>query len=278
MTPKQEHALANHLRNEARKLRKLNAALTQTSALDYVAIQHGYANWRHFTNSLPDQATPQFTVTLQTSWRDPETKQYFNESIEVTISKPLKELFPKTSDVRSLIGDCSVYYDENIIAPWTGYTRSDKSPQSYIRSRLNWAARLISFVSATDLLPANAWSRPMSGFIKTLGNKNPAAFDHTNIWRNSAGKYVITTEPYFPRLENEFETLQSQSELAGYHVALADWLGIHNPDLHHPSSGTRLVLISHKSKGPDLSALTQQLNRLPNEFLPGSWSGKTTEI
>lgn len=278
MTPKQEHALANHLRNEARKLRKLDAALTQTSALDYVATRHGYANWRHFTNSLPDLATPQFTVTLQTIWRDPITRQYFSESIDVAISKPLKELFPKVADVRQLIGDCTVLYDESAIRLPAYFARSNETAQGYVRGKLNKSARLISFVSATGLIRSSAWSKPMHGFTKALGRRNPSCFDHTKMWRTTDGKYVITTEPYFPRMQEDLPKLQQQAELAGYHVAVADWLGIHNPDLNHPSSGTRLVLISHKSKGPDLSALTRQLNRLPNEFLPGSWSGKTTEI
>lgn len=278
MTPKHEHPLANHLRNEARKLRKCDATLSQTAALDQAAKQNGYENWRHFTNSLPQIPTQRFFVTLTSSWRDPATKNYFSESIDVPLSKPLQELFPKPVDIRSLIGDCTIDYEENTIRKPTYFAHSNEVPQSYVRASLNKSARFISFVSATGLLLSNAWSKPMHGFSKILGERDPSGFDHTKIWRSRDGKYVITTEPYLPRLEQEQEKLLEQSERAGYQVETANWLGIHNPNLNLPSAGTRLVLLSHKEKGLPLTDLVSRLNKLPNDFLPGAWSGKTTQL
>jgi len=278
MTPKQELPLANHLRNKARKLRKLDATLTQTSALDHVARQHGYSNWRHFTNSLPALVAQHFVVTLKMVWRDSRTSQYFSESIDIRIPKSLNELFPKVADVRNLIGECSVDYEANTIALPAYFARLSEAPQNHARWSVTKKARRIAFVAATGLIYSSAWSKPMSDFKKVLGSRNPSCFDHTNVWRTTDGKYVITTEPYYPRLQQDFAKLQEECERAGYQVEVPDWIGMHNPDLQHPSSSTRLVLISHKSKGTDLKVLIQQLNQLPNDLLTSAWTGYTTEL
>lgn len=278
MTTTQDLPFANHLRNEVRKLRKANSELSQNAALDMIAKQHGYQNWRHFTNSIP-QITPQrFFVTLSWSWIDPVTKQWFNESLDVPLSRPLKELLPKQADVYKLLGDWSIHYEDSLISKSVYLALPREKPQNIVRGVLNKNARLISFASATGLIKSKAWSKPMHGFSKHLGTRNPNGFDHTKIWRDQDGKYLITTEPYLPRLESELPKLQLQSQEAGYEVEVADWLGMHNPDLSHPSRGTRLILLSQQGKGVPLVDLLPKLNQLRNDFLPSTWLGKTTPI
>lgn len=278
MTTIQTSSFTNHLSNQVRKLRKTNPELSQTSAQDVVAKQHGYQNWRHFKNSIPAVVTQKFFVTLSWSWIDPVTRQWTNESLDVPLSKPLKELLPKQSDVNNLLGDWNIHYEDSLISKSVYLALPREKPQSVVREALNKNARLISFASATGLIRSKAWSKPMHGFSKFLGTRNPYCFDHTKIWRDQEGKYLITTEPYLPRLELELPELQRQSEQAGYEVTVADWLGMHNPDLSHFSRGTRLILLSEQKKGVPLTELLPKLSQLRNDFLHGTWSGKTTPI
>jgi hypothetical protein len=56
--------------------------------------------------------------------------------------------------------------------------------------------RIIAFMDATDLRPCRS-TLPVFGY-----GHNPPGFDHTRLWRTEDKRYVVTTEPYGPLIDD----------------------------------------------------------------------------
>lgn len=106
------------------------------------------------------------------------------------------------------------------------------------------AARYSAFMAATGLRKSRGWSR--AGAILL-----PPGFDHTCLWRDRAGKYIVTTEPYNHVVLADFAHLTEH----GWTLADAPCLGMWNPP------HTRLILASPPRNGGDLFPVLAALRR-----------------
>lgn len=100
------------------------------------------------------------------------------------------------------------------------------------------AARYRAFMATTGLRKAR-WPRSLDV---------PSGFDHTNAWRDRAGRIVITTEPYH-KTAAHFAGLAEQ----GWMLADAPCEGMWNPP------DARLILVSPPRRGGDLALVIAAL-------------------
>ncbi|MCQ4142847.1 hypothetical protein [Vogesella sp. AC12] len=286
MTNQNESPLARHLQCEARKINKERPHLSHTEALNHAAKEAGYENWRHFKNvddaSISLQNTlPAFKTTISCPWRDSVNRSFCHESINLVLPCRLAETLPKPELFRRLFGDASVDLQNNAMKLPGLYSYGDDTPvtqQRLTRERVSQAARYLMFMATTGLTLSKAWEAPMAGYFKTRSrrDRNPC-FDHTKVWRDSDGRYLITTEPYGPRLSKEWDDLIQLSTECGYTVVRTSWSGMHNPH-ENEREGTRLIIISNIKNGVKIDALLQIINQLPNQHLPDNWQGTSTKF
>ncbi|MCS3805056.1 hypothetical protein HNO92_002207 [Chromobacterium alkanivorans] len=271
---------ARHLKREARQLRKHNPFLKQHQALDETARQNGFENWRHFTNSEPTDLSP-FISTIATSWQD-DRRRYWSESIQLKHTRALKELYPR-SGRRHTVWQ-KAWLDESggsifIPARLQEEYVAEGDRQRYARERVASIARYLMFLDATGLRPSFAWKTAFAGFPEPFRSQmRLPSFDHEKLWRDEEGRYLFSTEPYDERRLSGWEQLQKVAEARNYDVAMVDWLGMHNPS-KSPGYGTRLILLTHRTRGVSMSEMLSKLNRLPIQYLPDQeWQGKTIQL
>lgn len=107
------------------------------------------------------------------------------------------------------------------------------------------AARHRTFMDATGLRRSRGWSR-------TGASPLPHSFDHTCLWLDRAGKYIVTTEPYSHKTVADFAHLTEQ----GWTLADSPWPGMWNPP------DTRLILASPPRNGGDLAPVIEAVASL----------------
>lgn len=272
--------ISRHMKREARQLRKLTPGLTQHQALDEIARRHGFECWRHFVNSEKN-GTSRAPVVIQTVWDDCKG-QTWREFIELNLTHHLAELFPRFGYTHTVWGKAWLDEGSNTVLipshyPYTNKTEAKR--QSEARQHVLDIARYLMFMDATELFPSSAWQTFLKGFPQPYrdGVRLPCA-DHDKLWRDKEGRYLYTTEPYDYRRLDQWNQLQEIADARNHDLALVEWPGMHNPSIT-PGKGTRLILLSHRTRGVPLHDIQGKLSRLPVMYLPDqAWQGKTSPL
>lgn len=280
MAPQQDSPFTRHLQCEARKLRKSDSSLSQLQALDKAAQDNGFENWRHFLNSPQAQIPASHQVTVKKCWYE-MGREFWEESITLQTSHPLSELTSEAAFRSQFDRHAELDLDAGVVKLSTAYiftSEHDSTRQRITRNEVATIARKIMFMDATGLKPSRAWFGPMAGFEKLVdrGSK-PPCFDHTHVWKDTEGRFLITTEPYLSKYQEEYGRLTSLSKAAGYEVDLTTWPGMHNPDRNDTSRGTVLLLVSPGKSGIPVSAIKSMLDQLPASHLPNRWEGQSSK-
>lgn len=111
--------------------------------------------------------------------------------------------------------------------------------------RAEQVRRYRAFMAATGLRHSRGWSRAGASPL-------PPDFDHSCLWLDRAGKYIVTTEPYRHVVLMDFAHLTEH----GWTLAEPSWPGMWNPP------GTRLILASPPRNGGDLFPVLAALRKV----------------
>lgn len=278
MAPQQDSPFARHLQCEARKLRKSDPDLSQLQALDQAAQGNGFENWRHFLNSPQARTIPGHQVTIKQRWHNDDL-ELWEESITLQTTRPLSELTSVAAFQRNFYRQATLDIQAGTIRLPPSYFTSQVDSlnrQRITRNEVATMVRKVMFLDATGLKPSQAWVKPMAGLEKrTSRGSKPPCFDHTHVWKDSEGRFLITTEPYFSDYEMDIARLSAISNEAGYSVDITQWPGMHNPDRNDTSRGTVLLLVSPGKSGIPVSEIKSKLDQLPASHQPDTWAGQT---
>jgi hypothetical protein len=140
--------------------------------------------------------------------------------------------------------------------------------QENAQNSLHMAARVLAFMEATGLQPSTGFHRAYP-----KGSTNVPGQDHARFWFDPATRrYLICDEPYQREFNSELPKRLAWLEKFNYVMQTPDWLGMYNPYMDE-TNGSRLHLISHATKGINLTPLIFNLNRLPAPIGLKPWSG-----
>lgn len=253
----------NRLKRKAEQLRADNPQLSQRNALDEVARQYGASNYNAYFRAwsrdrrsghvAQPRARPH-RVTLIARWEEHKAPWSGTETVQVATSQPWWE-FLTLEQRRSTMALASFRIDQadrsRLVSrkPFAGVVNAHFNAHK--------AARVLSFVDETRVLPAHFGKACKALGITETDWRFPA-MDHEREWFDPlTGCYFLTNEPYYSRLDSEFEKQEVWARNAGYKVLTLPDIALHNPQ------GTVLQFVVKSDDAHALDSLKKRCRNLP---------------
>lgn len=163
------------LKRQAKRLKRSTAGLSHSKALDQVAHENGFANWSLLAKAVQAPQTPAVQrlpheVRLS-GWLKPARG---------TPTDVFHEYVPSKHPAKHYSGLRAGPY-------WQDFVGKEERD---VRPAIAKVRRGIAFMDAADLRPSKAWTRVFGHGARLDG------FDHTFVWMDVQGCYLVTTEPY----------------------------------------------------------------------------------
>ena len=244
------------LKRKAKRLERERPELTHSQALDLIAQQEGYENW-----SLLARDVEPSIGARRVGEQYPYTLHLYGIALDSKI-----ELTTRLSSKHP-----AAHYEKQKWINWSlqrGRGQSEREATAVmtdpgepnLRHRLAVAQRMVSFMDATDLRASRA-TRAVYGSYSI-----PGPFDHDCLWKDSAGRYIVTAELYMrwghpDELRSLCDSNEWQYELLprGYGI----WLPCDASCSPECDSHTRMFVIAPKSRGGDLQATVRAILSMP---------------
>ena len=253
------------------KLLKTERSIQHIQALDVAAQAAGFQNFRHASNTLrtdkaQEQKIPGHRVFLTAYWEQRENGASGRETLTIWLSSPWADLItpPRFKNHRALDGFREEGPDHLV------YERR-QSIQSHARDFVCAAARVFYFMDATKLRPSQGYSRVFPGgdFINAI-----PGHDHDSVWYDpKTRRYLFADEPYEGAAEGRKPEREAWAKRHGFVIVKPEWAGMYAPDL-----GSRLYLVTDKTKGIPLSTVAASLNMLPSPIVESTWNGESAPM
>lgn len=239
------------LKRRARRLERERPELSHSEALDLVARDEGFKNWSLLARAAED-GNPAVTVPMQPVipdrlhtvelhgwfWNRPARPAGWTEAI------PAKYPPKRYADFQ-----------------WVKEHFQYEGREDLIRSQMARARRTIAFMDTTGLRTSRAFRRIFPD------GRMPEVFDHTSVWRDETGRYVLTTEPYAGAFQNGKLIVWCRESGWDYVVAPKQ-VGLWNPCtdacLADCTTHTQMVLLAPPRNGGSVLSVSHDLEA----FLP----------
>jgi hypothetical protein len=146
-----------------------------------------------------------------------------------------------------------------------------QNSQPHARNYVCAAARVFHFMDATKLRPSQGYSRVFPGgdFINAI-----PGHDHDSVWYDpKTRRYLFADEPYEGAAEGRKPEREAWAKRHGFVIVKPEWAGMYAPDL-----GSRLYLVTDKTKGIPLSTVAASLNMLPSPIVESTWNGESAPM
>ncbi|ABO59896.1 hypothetical protein LA345_39825 (plasmid) [Burkholderia vietnamiensis] len=276
--PKRRPASIEAIKRAAKALKK-EKGIQHSEALNEASREYGFDNFRHAQNVLPrtgqgDGAVRRFPLTLCAYWYERESRTRGRESLTIELSARWNDLIAirQLDDARGLVGmrpEPSTEQGDRTSVLSRQHSYRD---QAEARAVVCMAARTLQFIDATRL-------RPSSGRRRAYPNgRHPSALhiprqDHTDIWMDAEGRYLVTDEPYSAETVFADKERIAWGERYGFSFAKPSWAG-----MHAPYGGTGLILGSRNDTGVPLEPIVAALAALPAPTDENEWSGESTSF
>jgi len=230
------------LKREAKRLKRASA-MTHSQALDRVAKDNGFANWSLLAKAVdapaaaPQQLPHEVRLTgFLKLYRGPT--DVFHEYV------------PSKHPAKHYAGLRRGPY-------WQDFVGKDETE---IRPAIAKLRRGIVFMDATELRPSKAWTRVFGRGARTEG------FDHTSVWMDAHGRYLVTTEPYIG--SGKAQTVLAWASRHSWRSALLPaGKGLWNPCNKTCPPGcaghTEMVVLAPPKRAGDLNAVAAAVRALP---------------
>ena len=237
--------------------------LTHKQAMDAIAHEIGYQNFRHAQNVLTaavKQSRHEVYVTYR--WRDRDLRTSGRETYRHELNRPIAELVTpyQMGAARDLAGFKLVAPD-HIEQEITGHS------QAYARREILKAVRTLDFIEYTGLKPSKGHKK---GYRNgRLGDMFPG-IDHAHIWFDPVAKqYIVVDEPYGPN-ERQADDRAAWARETGWEVLRSPWDG-----MYWPGGNTIMYLSTDATKGYSLKRTIDALRRMPSPPLDTPWEGRS---
>lgn len=250
---------------------KAERGMRHTQALDAAAEAAGFQNFRHARNvlrSTPNVGRPHsgHCIFLTSYWKNHDDGLSGRETLSIWLSVPWGDLITslQLQNHRALANFRSEGPDhlarENL-----------QSSQSAARRSVCAAARALHFMDATKLRPSKSRSRP---FPRGRSSNAVPGRDHYSIWYDRQTKrYLFADEPYDKAVEGRVQEREAWAKEYGFAIVKPDWAGMYAPDV-----GSRLYLISDRTKGIPLGPVAAALSNLPSPIVEATWDGESAPM
>lgn len=244
------------LKRRAKRLERERPELTHSQALDLVAQQEGYENWSLLARDVEQSAgtrrvSEQYPYILHLCGIALDTKRELTTRLR---SKHPAAHYEKQKGIYwELQGGRGQSKHEATLV------MTDRGERN-LRHRLALAQRIVSFMDATDLRASRA-TRAVYGSYSI-----PTAFDHDFLWKDAAGRYIVTAEPNMrwghpDELRSLCDSNEWQYELLpkGYGIEYPCDTSCTPECVSH----TRMFVITPKRRGGDLQATVRAILSMP---------------
>lgn len=238
------------LKRLAYLLRKEKPDLSHLDALDMLAREHGWPNYKAYEKAWKaDRASAYraqgFAITLSARWADTRARTQGVEIAQVMLSAPWWT-FLSLEQRRSLVAVSRFRIEGKDRAKLVSSTRFDNVENA--RHYAGKAARVLAFVDALRVVPA----KPQAAY-RWLGvdfsDRRCPALGHELKWFDpSTGEFFLTNEPYLDDLTRKTQAQQAWLQNQGLQTLTLHEISIHNP----PRSV--LQFITKKAESPMLAA------------------------
>lgn len=256
------------------RLLKSQRNLKQHDALDQASIDAGYENFRHAQNVA--RRTPARIAVLSNHrlfismhWRSSRDRgaALGRETTWLDLPAPLESFITaaQLSNKRST-------RPFKLVAPDHLESPLSAKDQSQARASVCHVARVVQFIVATGLRPANGgWARAFPGLRHN--NLLPGK-DHSSVWFDPVSKrYVFVDEPYGSGASwTKPDSREAWAAENDFTIAEASWAGMYNPAM-----GSRLFLVSHNVKGLPLQPILTALANASPALVEDQWVGESVE-
>ena len=247
---------ADSLKRRAKRLEHERPELTHSQALDLVAQREGYENW-----SLLARDVEQSAGTRRVPERYPYTLHLYGIALDTKreLTTRLRSKHPA-----SHYGNQHGIYWE--LQGGRGPSKHEATllmkdrGERNLRDRLAIAQRIVSFMDATDLRASRATQAVYGAFSA------PGSFDHALLWKDAAGRYIVTAEPNMrwghpDELRSLCDSNEWQYELLpkGYGIEYPCDTSCTPECVSH----TRMFVITPKRRGGDLQATVRAILSMP---------------
>jgi len=244
MTSRITRSKFDNLKRRAARLKR-SAGLTHAQALDHVAKEEGFENWSLLAPAVEPVAAPVPAAA----------------PANPAVAKPHHVRL--SGFVRSRPGEAGDVFHEYVpsLHPAKHYAKLGRGrpywqefvgrAEGGLRDSIATTRRGIEFMDATGLRRSEAW-------IRVFGHGAiPDGFDHTSVWMDARGLYLVATEPYIG--SDKGARARAWCEAKGWRAAqLPRGFGIWNPCRNDcaPDCGahTTMILMVPPKRGADLAA------------------------
>jgi len=250
---------------------KVERRVQHVQALDVASQAAGFQNFHHASNALrtgpaPEQEIHGYRVFLSAYWEQRESGASGRETLTIWLSSPWTNLITplQLKNHPALAGFRKDGPDHFV------HERQQNS-QSHARNYVCAAARVFHFMDATKLRPSQGYSRVFPGgdFINAI-----PGHDHDSVWYDpKTRRYLFADEPYEGAAEGRKPEREAWAKRHGFVIVKPEWAGMYAPDL-----GSRLYLVTDKTKGIPLSTVAASLNMLPSPIVESTWNGESAPM
>ena len=250
---------------------KVERRVQHVQALDVASQAAGFQNFRHASNALrtspaPEQEIRGYRFFLTAYWEQRESSASGRETLTIWLSSPWTNLITplQLKNHPALAGFRKDGPDHFV------HERQQNS-QSHARNYVCAAARVFHFMDATKLRPSQGYSRGFPGgdFINAI-----PGHDHDSVWYDpKTRRYLFADEPYEGAAEGRKPEREAWAKRHGFVIVKPEWAGMYAPDL-----GSRLYLVTDKTKGIPLSTVAASLNMLPSPIVESTWNGESAPM
>ena len=250
---------------------KVERRVQHVQALDVASQAAGFQNFRHASNALrtspaPEQEIRGYRFFLTAYWEQRESSASGRETLTIWLSSPWTNLITplQLKNHPALAGFRKDGPDHFV------HERQQNS-QSHARNYVCAAARVFHFMDATKLRPSQGYSRVFPGgdFINAI-----PGHDHDSVWYDpKTRRYLFADEPYEGAAEGRKPEREAWAKRHGFVIVKPEWAGMYAPDL-----GSRLYLVTDKTKGIPLSTVAASLNMLPSPIVESTWNGESAPM
>ena len=250
---------------------KVERGVQHVQALDAASQAAGFQNFRHASNALrtspaPEQEIRGYRFFLTAYWVQRESGASGRETLTIWLSSPWTNLITplQLKNHPALAGFRKDGPDHFV------HERQQNS-QSHARNYVCAAARVFHFMDATKLRPSQGYSRVFPGgdFINAI-----PGHDHDSVWYDpKTRRYLFADEPYEGAAEGRKPEREAWAKRHGFVIVKPEWAGMYAPDL-----GSRLYLVTDKTKGIPLSTVAASLNMLPSPIVESTWNGESAPM